>query len=189
MFAANRSPRPNWPIRLVGARSSPQPGSRYRESPAMNRQLRFLVVDDEPTSRLTLKKILEAYGEVDEVEGGVEAVMLFRKSITENAPYHLITLDMNMPTMDGLRVLECIRGLEVVHRSMPKVKVLMATGESQTEMIKGTIRLGTEGYLLKPIDPTLLEAKVREIFNMPLTVEQKAKLSSGSRRRPIAMRT
>jgi two-component system chemotaxis response regulator CheY len=150
----------------------------------MTRQLRFLVVDDEPTSRLTLKKLFEGYGEVDEAEGGVEAVMLFRKAVAEKTPYHLITLDMNMPTMDGLTVLECMRGLEVVHRSLPKVKVLMATGESQPEMIKGTIRLGTEGYLLKPLDLVLLEAKVRGIFNMPLTVEQKGKLSSGSKRRP-----
>ena len=150
----------------------------------MTRQLRFLVVDDEPTSRLTLKKLLEGYGEVDEAEGGVEAVMLFRKAVAEKTPYHLITLYFNMPTMDGLTVFECIRGLEVVHHSLPKVKVLMATGESRPEMIKGTIRLGTEGYLLKPIDHLLLDATVREMFNMPLTVEQKGKLSSGSKRRP-----
>ena len=139
----------------------------------MTRQLRFLIVDDEPTSRLELKNILEGYGEVDEAEGGVEAVMLFRKAVAEKTPYHLITLDMNMPTMDGTAALECIRGLEVVHRSMPKAKVLMVTGVSEPEMIKGTIRLGTEGYLLKPIDRTLLEARVRKLFNMPLTSNKK----------------
>ena len=45
---------------------------------------------------------------------------------------------------------------------MPKAKVLMVSGVSQAEMIKGSIRLGTEGYLLKPVDHLLLEAKVRE---------------------------
>ena len=131
--------------------------------------------------------MLEGYGEIDEAEGGVEAVMLFRKAVTEKTPYHLMKLDMNMPTMDGIAALECVRGLEVVHRSMPKVKVLMVTGVSQPEMIKGTIRLGTEGYLLKPIDHMPLEARVRELFNMPLTIEQKGKLASGSKR-PTAVR-
>ena len=113
--------------------------------------------------------------------------MLFRKAITEKKSYHLITLDVSMPAMDGAAVLECMRGLEVVHRSLPKAKVLMVTGVSDPEMIKGTIRLGTEGYLLKPVDQLLLEAKVRELFNMPLTIEQKGKLSSGSKRRPTAV--
>ena len=123
--------------------------------------------------------MLEGYGEVDEAEGGVEAVMLFRKAVTEKMPYHLITLDMNMPTMDGTAALECIRGLETVHRSRPKAKVLMVTGVNELEMIKGTIRVGAEGYLLKPIERVLLEAKVRQLFNMPLTAEQKDKLTRG----------
>ena len=154
----------------------------------MTRQLRFLVADDEPTGRAILKKMLEGYGVVDEAEGGVGAVTLFRKAVAEKTPYHLVTLDMNMQTMDGIVVLECMRGLEVVHRSMPKAKVLMVTGVSQPEMIKGSIRLGTEGYLLKPVDHLLLEAKVREMFNMPLTIEQKGKLASGLKRRPTAVR-
>ena len=153
----------------------------------MTRQLRFLIVDDEPTSRLELKNILEGYGEVDEAEGGVEAVMLFRKAVAEKTPYHLITMDMNMPTMDGTAALECIRGLELVHRSMPKAKVLMVTGVSEPEMIKGTIRLGTEGYLLKPIDRTLLEAKVRKLINMPFTVDQRGN-TSGLERRETAVK-
>ena len=154
----------------------------------MTRQLRFLVVDDEPTSRAELKKLLEGYGEVDEAEGGVEAVMLFRKAVAEKTPYHLITLDLNMPTMDGTVALECMRGLEVVHRSMPKAKVLMVTGVSEPEMIKSTIRVGAEGYLLKPIEHVLLEAKVRGLFNMPLTTDQKGRLACRSKQPETAVR-
>ena len=132
--------------------------------------------------------MLEGYGEIDAAEGGVEAVMLFRKAVTEKTPYHLITLDMNMPTMDGTVVLECIRGLEVVHHSIPKAKVLMVTGVSEPEMIKGTIRLGTEGYLLKPIDRTLLEARVRKLINMPLTADQR-RIASGLEPRETAENT
>ena len=55
-------------------------------------------------------------------------------------------------------------------------------------MIKGTIRLGTEGYLLKSIDHMLLEAKVRKLFNMPLTVDQRGN-ASGLERRETAENT
>lgn len=132
--------------------------------------------------------MLAGYGEVDEAEGGVEAVLLFRKAAAEKTPYHLITLDVNMPTMDGTVTLECIRGLEAVHRSLPKAKVLMVAAVSDPEMIKGMIRLGTEGYLLKPIDRMLLEARVRELFNMPLTADQKGRLTYRSKRPETAVR-
>ena len=154
-------------------------------SHAMPRELQFLVVDDEPTSRLQLKEILKAYGNVDEVESGVEALSIFRDAIVNKTPYHLVTLDVAMPTLDGLVTLECIRGLEMVHRSLPKTKILMVTGTAEQDVIVGSIRLGSEGYLVKPLDRTLIDAKVREIFHLPLSPEQKAKLGSGPKRRPV----
>ncbi len=83
-----------------------------------------MVVDDEPTSRLELKKILEEYGKVDEAESGVEAISIFRGAILNKTPYHFVTLDVAMPALDGMVTLECIRGLEVVHRSLPETKNL-----------------------------------------------------------------
>ena len=139
----------------------------------MTRELQFLVVDDEPTSRLELKEILSNYGKVDEAESGVEAVSVFREALLEKTPYHLVTLDVSMPTLDGLVTLECIRGLEMVHHSLPKTKILMVTGTARQDVIIGSIRLGSEGCLVKPLDRTLIEAKVREMFRMPLFSEHK----------------
>lgn len=151
----------------------------------MPRELHFLIVDDEPTSRLELSEILKAYGSVDEAESGVEAISIFRDAILKKTPYHLVTLDVAMPALDGMTTFECIRGLEMVHRSLPKTKVLMVTGTARQDVIVGSIRLGSEGYLVKPLDRTLIEAKVSEIFHLPLSPEQKAKLNSGAKRRPV----
>ncbi len=151
----------------------------------MSRELQFLVVDDEPTSRLELKEILKAYGNVNEVESGVEAISIFRDAVLNKTPYHLVTLDVGMPALDGMVTLECIRGLEMVHRSLPKAKILMVTATARQDVIVGSIRLGSEGYLIKPLDHALIDAKVREIFHLPLSPEQKAKLSSGPKRRPV----
>ena len=152
----------------------------------MSRELQFLVVDDEPTSRLVLKEILKAYGNVDEVESGVEAISIFRDAILNKTPYHLVTLDIGMPALDGMVTLECIRGLEMVHRSLPKTKILMVTGTARQDVIVAAIRLGSEGYLVKPLDRALIDAKVREIFHLPLGREQKVKLGAGPKRRPVS---
>ena len=152
----------------------------------MSRELQFLVVDDEPTSRLQLKEILKAFGNVDEVESGVEALSMFRDAILSKTPYNLVTLDVGMPTLDGLVTLECLRGLEMVHGSLSKTKILMVTGTARRDVVVGSIRLGLEGYVVKPFDRTLIDAKVREIFHLPLSPEQKAKLGSGLKRRPVS---
>ena len=97
----------------------------------MSRELQFPVVDDEPTSLLQLKEILKAYGNADEVESGVEALSIFRDAILNKTPYHLITLDVGMPTLGGLVTLECLRGLEMVHRSSPETKILVVAGTAR----------------------------------------------------------
>ena len=127
----------------------------------------------------------EAVSSSGQVESGVEALSIFRGAILNKTPYHLVTLDVAMPTLDGLVTLECIRGLEMVHRSLPKTKILMVTGTARQDVIVGSIRLGSEGYLVKPLDRTLIDAKVREIFHLPLSPEQKAKLGSGPKRRLV----
>ena len=152
----------------------------------MTRELQFLIVDDEPTSRLELKEILSNYGKVEEAESGVEAVSVFRDAVLKKTPYDLVTLDVSMPTLDGLVTLECVRGLEMVHHSVPKTKILMVTGTARQDVVIGSIRLGSEGCLVKPLDRTLIEAKVREMFHMPLGPEHRAKLASGPKRRPVA---
>ena len=64
----------------------------------------------------------------------------------------------------------------MVHHSLPKTKILMVTGTARQDVIIGSIRLGSEGCLVKPLDRTLIEAKVREMFHIPLGPEHKAKL-------------
>ena len=116
----------------------------------------------------------------------MEAISAFRDAVLNKTPYHLVTLDVSMPMLDGMVTLECIRGLEMVHRSLPKTKIVMVTATAQQDVIVGSIRLGSEGYFVKPLDRTLIEAKVREIFHLPLSPEQKTKPVNGPKRRPLS---
>ena len=154
----------------------------------MSRELQFLVVDDEPTSRLELKKNLEEYGKVDEAESGVEAISIFRGAILNKTPFHFVTLDVAMPALDGMVTLECIRGLEVVHRSLPGTKNLDSHRHRAARRHRrlDAPRLG--GLFGEAARRTRIEAKVREMFHLPLSPEQKAKLGAGPKGRPVPLR-
>jgi two-component system response regulator HydG len=103
---------------------------------------RILVVDDEPTARNGLGKLLGQEGYVVELAAdGVEALA----SISENPPA-LVISDLKMPNMDGMELLKRLRqqGVEV-----PTV-VTTAFGDISTAV--AAMRAGAEDYLTKPIE-------------------------------------
>jgi two-component system response regulator HydG len=103
---------------------------------------RILVVDDEPTARNGLAKLLQQEGyEVDLAADGQEAL----NAVVENAPA-LIVSDLKMPNMDGMELLKQLRerGIET-----PTV-VATAFGDVSTAV--AAMRAGAEDYLTKPID-------------------------------------
>src|SRR5688500_6685792 len=105
-------------------------------------RVRILVVDDEPTARSGLAKLLEQEGyQVDMAADGVEALA----SVADNPPA-LIISDLKMPNMDGMELLKQLheRGIET-----PTV-VATAFGEVSTAV--AAMRAGAEDDLTKPID-------------------------------------
>ena len=106
------------------------------------KKTKILVVDDEPTARNGLAKLLQQEGfPVDAAADGEQALA----SISENAPGLIIT-DLKMPNMDGMELLRQLRerGLEI-----PAI-VTTAFGEVSTAV--AAMRAGAEDYLTKPID-------------------------------------
>jgi CheY-like chemotaxis protein len=119
----------------------------------------ILITDDESNIRLMLRTALEADGYlVSEASNGREALEAMKK----NAP-DLVVLDLNMPVMDGMEVLEQMKS--AVGNSRPKVVILTAYG-SIPAAVKAT-RLGAVDFLEKPILPTDLRQTVRSILDEP----------------------
>jgi two-component system chemotaxis response regulator CheB len=106
--------------------------------------IRVLVVDDSPFVRLALKKILESAEDIEvvgEASNGREAVEKVRSLKPD-----VVTLDINMPVMDGLTALEEIRK---VH---PGVRVLMVsalTKEGARETMEALSK-GAIDFITKP---------------------------------------
>ncbi|MBZ2184497.1 MAG: response regulator transcription factor [Bryobacter sp.] len=116
--------------------------------------MRILVVEDEKRIADFLGRGLESAGySVDIAPDGQSAL-----DMVHAADYDLITLDMMLPDMDGLKVLEKIRN----RKTNPPVLILSARGAVE-DRVKG-LELGADDYLTKPFAFVELLARVRVLL-------------------------
>ena len=103
-----------------------------------------VVVDDSVTARAILKSTLQAAGfeVVAEGERGDQAVTLF-----EQFRPTLITLDIVMPILDG------VRAAEVILRLHPEAQIVMCSSLNSREKVLACRDLGVKHFILKPMVP------------------------------------
>jgi len=114
-------------------------------------KLRALVVDDDVVCRDRLKMLLEDFFDCTFATNGKEGLKMYEKSLREQTPYALITLDINMPEMNGHETLEAIRKVEEQYgiQGLDVVKVIMTTSESSSKHVFAAFREGCEAYVVK----------------------------------------
>ena len=113
-----------------------------------------LLVDDNFISRKLLASILKDYGHCDQASGGQEAVDMVIHGYEENEPYELICLDVLMPGMDGLEVLQKIRAYEKERglAQNEECKIMMVTSLDDKKSIFKAFKSGCEFYVTKPLE-------------------------------------
>jgi two-component system KDP operon response regulator KdpE len=112
--------------------------------------VRILVVDDEPTIRKTLSTNLSRHGyDVDTAETGYEALDRYSRR-----RHDLILLDLGLPDIDGLDVIQQVR-----QRASTPIIVLSVREEEQAKV--AALDLGADDYLTKPFGVAELLARVR----------------------------
>lgn len=74
--------------------------------------MRILIVDDNPDIRYLISLSVGYAGRCDLAENGLAAVELFRQASLEHDPYGLITMDCQMPVLDGFGAISMIRTSE-----------------------------------------------------------------------------
>jgi DNA-binding NtrC family response regulator len=120
---------------------------------------RVLVVDDDPIQRRILEETLKRCGyETRSVAGGEQALTVLEGP--EGAHFSLVLLDMVMPGMDGMAVLERLRRLP----AMPPVIVQSAHGSIDSAI--NAMRAGAVDYVIKPVSPERLEVSIKNALKI-----------------------
>lgn len=99
---------------------------------------------------------------------GLEALKLIKDKKPD-----LVVLDIIMPHLDGLGVLEQMAAMEI--NPMPKVIVLSAVG--QDKITQRAISLGADYYVVKPFDMEVFTKRIRQMFNNTISEESSGTIS------------
>ncbi|HNX20070.1 MAG TPA: response regulator [Acidobacteriota bacterium] len=127
--------------------------------------MRILVVDDDFVGREKLKAILAPYGDVDAVPDGEIAVRMVETAHRDGAPYHLATMDVNLPGLSGAGAVAQIRVIEKAKGIAEGcgTKVLMISARADSGAVLSSFRFGCEGYLVKPATPDNVGAALEKM--------------------------
>jgi two-component system, chemotaxis family, chemotaxis protein CheY len=120
---------------------------------------RCLVVEDSQVMRQLLVFALQRVRELDvtEADDGVDAL----RKLAGNR-FDIIITDINMPIMDGLKLVKRVRSDET-YKNVP---IIVVTTEGSQEDRSRALALGANAYITKPIQGPQVVAKVKELLQM-----------------------
>ncbi|MBA4367556.1 MAG: hypothetical protein C0403_07945 [Desulfobacterium sp.] len=127
--------------------------------------MKILIVDDDSSSLSKMIAILEELGPCTAVEGGTDAVKAFGDALSHEEPFDLVALDIDMPDMDGTKVLQKIRKMED-EKKIPKSnrsRIIMVSGKSDKNSLITCLKAGCDSFIVKPFNITTLIEKMEKI--------------------------
>jgi two-component system, chemotaxis family, chemotaxis protein CheY len=107
------------------------------------------------------------FGECDITVDGSEAIEAFIMAAEEKNPYDLICLDIMMPKVDGLKVLQSIRNFEKESNVEKKAKIILTTALNDSNFVHGAFDNGCDAYAAKPLNTS----KLREVLKKLSLIE------------------
>lgn len=115
--------------------------------------IRFLIVDDTKFMRKMLTDILKGmdYEVVGEADNGTTAVQMF-KQLRPDVTF----MDIYMPEVDGIEAMQQIRSID------PKAIVIVCSGTSQQYLISDAMKMGANGYVMKPFKPKQISEVIQK---------------------------
>ena len=118
-----------------------------------------LIVEDSPTMRQLLVFALRRLKDVEIVEAqdGMDGL---RKISSDH--FDLALIDINMPVMDGLKLIRLIRGEE----SLKEIPIVVITTEGAKEDRERALTLGANEYLTKPIQANRVLSVARSLLKL-----------------------
>jgi len=124
----------------------------------MSEQIKIVIADDHSMIREGLKQLLELDGDIKvigEAGNGEECLELI-----EMVRPDVVLLDINMPVMNGLKMLEVLR-----KSKNKKQKILILTIHNEVEYLMKAVEIGVEGYVLKDAESSVLKKAINKVYS------------------------
>ena len=132
------------------------------------RPLHILAVDDDPLIGLTISAFAGRLGhQCVHVSGGEQAIACYRES-----DFDLVLVDRIMPGLDGLQTTQRLRELQEQQGWRP---IIMLSGASNIDEQVVALNAGCDDFLAKPINFSILEAKINSFWRIADMQQQIAK--------------
>ncbi len=128
----------------------------------------ILIVEDDPTVGESLRQLLKRKGhEILLASNGKEALQLFRHKIVD-----LMITDVVMPKMDGIELLEAVKGLR------PETEVIVISAQGTIEKAVQAMKLGAFDFIEKPINPKVISLLMERALEKQTLILQNRDLRS-----------
>ncbi len=116
-----------------------------------------LFVEDSPTMRRIISNSLRKLGfsDIIEAENGVDALEKIKGRNID-----LVVTDWNMPEMNGADLVKTLRGMP----AFSETPIVMITTRGMKDDVMTAMRLGVNGYVIKPFTPEILKSKLDSIL-------------------------
>ena len=150
-------------------------GTDSRDGAAVLEGARVLIVDDQQANRELLARQLSPHGlRIEVVEGARQALHRI-----ESGDFDLVLLDLMMPEMNGVEMLEVLRR----SHSAAELPVIMVTALDSREDVVAALRAGANDYVTKPVDLPVVLARMETHVTL-----RRANLETASLARELAIR-
>ena len=130
-----------------------KPNSGHEASRATTKSAKIMIVDDEPINIKAARKHLQGFGYTNFITT-IDSTKTVKMAETERPD--IVLLDIMMPEVSGIEILEQLRGKPQLH-SVPVV-ILTAVGDARIK--QKALHLGATDFLTKPVDPSELVLRV-----------------------------
>lgn len=118
----------------------------------------ILVIEDDETMRVALKRILESESYL--VKMAADATEL--SQVLDDEPLDLILLDVGLPWINGFELAQLLKE----HKDLKKIPLVFVSGKASEEDMKKAFALGADDYIKKPFDVDKLKKTVSTLLKL-----------------------
>lgn len=134
------------------------PLDQFREAKKKLDPKIILVIEDDETMRLAIKRILESEGYVTKLAAdGTEL-----STALDDHPVDLILMDVGLPWINGFELAQLLKE----HRDLKKIPLVFVSGKAADEDIKKAFEIGADDYIKKPFDVEKLKKTVETLLKI-----------------------